>query len=99
MVARRCSFRSFTSRMVNMSSMLPILSLMLSEAGASLIGQLAVDGAAARQGSREQGLLLRLKGSSGQGMGVRLGRRCRLWWQEPQGPQVHFHAQKMLAGL
>src|SRR6266853_1105814 len=44
MVARRWSFRSSTSRMVSMSSMLPILSLMLSEAGASLMGQLAVLG-------------------------------------------------------
>ena len=50
MVARRWSFRSSTSRMVNMSSMLPILSLMLSEAGASLIGQLAVLGAASVAG-------------------------------------------------
>ena len=42
-----CSFRSSTSRMVNMNSMLPILSLMLSEAGASLMGQLVVEGTAA----------------------------------------------------
>ena len=46
MVARRCNFRSSTSRMVNMISMFPILSLMLSEAGASLMGQRAVVGAA-----------------------------------------------------
>jgi len=47
MVARRWSFKSSTSRMVSMSSMLPTLSLMLSEAGASLMGQVAVLGAGA----------------------------------------------------
>ena len=44
MVARRSSFRSSTSLMVYMMCMLPTLSWMLSEAGASLMGQVAVVG-------------------------------------------------------
>ena len=43
---RSCRSRSLVSRAVYMSCMLPTLSWMFIEAGASLVGQLAVVGAA-----------------------------------------------------
>ena len=88
MVARRWSFRSSTSRMVNMISMLPILSLMLSEAGASLMGQRA------RCSVPEPWA----PDPAGRGL-----LRCSGLWcggrQESQRSQVDFHRQQMLAGL
>ena len=94
MVARRCNFRSSTSRMVYMSSRFPTLSLMLRDAGASLVGQLAVVGATG--GST----LLPVRIPLPRAPPLRRG-----WWlwgrgcDQPQGAQVHFRGEQVLAGL
>src|SRR6266705_3522873 len=68
-----------------MSSMLPTLSLMLSDAGASLMGQLAVEGTAAVVTTSSTAAVSAAAEVSGTGAAER--------------PEVHFHGQQMLAGL